>query len=231
MATPDIRSAYDLLRRAMQQQGQQQGTKSGSPTTAVPQDLYNGSNSRGGLLGRMLALQAGQGQRQPIAENAWQVPSEPKDPDFRQLMRVPSISDREAPTPIQNFYGSSPAAVQLAQFIDLFAKPPMWFPERLTPLEDLPPGSANGARAGQNFPRDLGRPETPEDYPPCTYCGEETGPGNYHRDHNIPKKQGGDGSMENLNPSCQHCNLQKGDRNPAEWYDWIKGMKAKEMKT
>jgi hypothetical protein len=47
------------------------------------------------------------------------------------------------------------ASVQLAQALPpiFFARPPMLIPRQLTPLEDLPPGSAGGPNAGKPFPR------------------------------------------------------------------------------
>jgi RHS repeat-associated protein len=84
------------------------------------------------------------------------------------------------------------------------------FPRQLTPLENLPKGTANGPKSGKDFPRNLGKPRAGEDHPPCTYCGQPTGPGKFHRDHIIPRSRGGDGSQENLAPSCPSCNLEKG---------------------
>jgi hypothetical protein len=71
--------------------------------------------------------------------------------------------------------------------ISLFAKPPIYIPRNLTPLEQLPRGSANGPRAGKDFLRNEGKPKTAEEYPKCTYCGEQTAPGRFHRDHIIPR--------------------------------------------
>jgi HNH endonuclease len=207
-----------LLRAAMQQQSVQPGADYGAASNGANSD----GSSQGGLLARLAALQAERSQSRSFARNGGQEPSDPPDPDFRQLARVPSVSDREGPAPIPNYGSRSPSAVQPAQFLDIFARPPIWFPEELTPLDQLPRGSANGERAGMDFPRNMAKPKTPEEYPPCTYCRKQTGPDDYHRDHNIPKSRGGDGSRENLNPACKHCNLQKRDRTAEEWYDWIK---------
>jgi hypothetical protein len=106
--------------------------------------------------------------------------------------------------------------------LSFFARPPVYVPRQLTPLEDLPSGSANGPRAGMDFLRNEGKPKTPEEYPPCTYCGEKTGPGNFHRDHIIPRARGGDGSDTNRAPACPSCNLGKGARTPEEWYNAMK---------
>jgi hypothetical protein len=91
MATPNVRGAYELLRRAMQQQSlQQQGADFGSTPNAAPED---GSDSyggpQGGLLGRWIALQAEQSRQQPFAGNNEPSSSEALDPNFRQLSRAP----------------------------------------------------------------------------------------------------------------------------------------------
>jgi HNH endonuclease len=127
-----------------------------------------------------------------------------------------SIS-RAAPSQLAHEY------VQQAQWFAplIFARPPVVLPRQLAPLEELPPGTANGPRAGMNFPRNFGRPSSPEEYPTCTYCREPTGPGNFHRDHIIPRSRGGDGSEQNYAPSCPGCNQSKGPRTPAEWYEWF----------
>ncbi|MBV8411857.1 MAG: HNH endonuclease [Alphaproteobacteria bacterium] len=87
-------------------------------------------------------------------------------------------------------------------------------------MEELPPGSAGGPGAGQRFPRNL--PDYPEGTP-CVYCGtpttKEPEPGQLHREHIIPRSQGGNNSIENRAPSCRTCNLEKGPRTPSEWYD------------
>jgi hypothetical protein len=93
----------------------------------------------------------------------------------------------------------------------------------LTPLEQLPEGSANGPRAGEPFTQGL-----KDSYPegtPCTYCGQPTtkegpGPDQFQLDHIIPRSQGGDGTPPNATPSCRTCNLEKGPRTPKQWYDW-----------
>jgi HNH endonuclease len=117
--------------------------------------------------------------------------------------------------------------VHLAQLfalppVSIFARPPVYIPRELTPLEDLPQGSAGGPRAGMDFLRNEGKPKTPEEYPRCTYCGEKTGPGNFHRDHIIPRSRGGNGSEDNRAPACARCNLSKGAKTPEEWYTWMK---------
>ncbi len=96
-------------------------------------------------------------------------------------------------------------------------------PRGLTPLEELPAGSAGGPGAGKAFPRSL-NDQQPDDVP-CTYCGEptsrEAGPDQLNGDHVIPRSQGGNNSPENYVPSCRSCNLEKGPRTPEQWYNWI----------
>jgi hypothetical protein len=129
----------------------------------------------------------------------------------------------EAPVQIPAADVASPSALlQPAQFVPFFARPPIWIPRQLTPLNELPPGSANGSRSGMPFPRNMGKPQTPDEYPRCTYCSDETSRGNFHRDHVIPRSRSGDGSERNWAPSCRNCNLGKGDKTPEEWYNWLK---------
>jgi RHS repeat-associated protein len=118
--------------------------------------------------------------------------------------------------------------IQLAQAfppVQLFARPPIVTGPRggpLTPLERLPPGSADGPGAGKAFPRSLN--DEPEGTP-CIYCVEPTtrepGPNRYHGEHVIPKSRGGNNLPENHAPSCQTCNLSKGPRTPEEWYEYL----------
>ena len=44
----------------------------------------------------------------------------------------------------------------------------------------------------------------------CAYCG--TDEGEMHIDHIIPRKAGGDHSLDNLQVLCKSCNLRKGAR-------------------
>jgi len=79
-----------VLRRFMQQ-SQQQGADFGlSPNGAPEYSPETAFNPQGGLLGRLLSLHAEQSRYQPISENGGQAPSLPRDPNFRQLVRVPS---------------------------------------------------------------------------------------------------------------------------------------------
>ena len=47
----------------------------------------------------------------------------------------------------------------------------------------------------------------------CAYCG--TDDGEMHIDHIIPRKAGGDHSLENLQVLCKSCNLRKSARSEA----------------
>ena len=119
------------------------------------------------------------------------------------------------------------APINLAQVFALppvtfFARPPVYIPRQLTPLEKLPSGSAGGPNAGKPFPRWMNR-QQPDDVP-CTYCGRPTkrtpgpDPERHHGDHVIPRSQGGNSDPPNHTPACQACNLGKGDRTPEQWY-------------
>jgi hypothetical protein len=116
---------------------------------------------------------------------------------------------------------------QVAQEL-MFAAPPdeiIPTPEGMTPLEELPAGSAGGKGAGKPFPRSLN--DKPEGTP-CQYCGtpttREPGPDRYNGDHNIPRSQGGNRSPENHIDSCRDCNLGKGPRTPGQWYRDLLGL-------
>jgi hypothetical protein len=139
-------------------------------------------------------------------------PSAPTDPiTVRPENSKPP--DEDAPTKLAQMFALPP--------VTLFARPPIYIPRQLTPLENLPKGSANGPRAGMDFLRNEGKPKSPDEYPPCTYCGEKTSPGNFHRDHIIPRSRGGDGAESNRVPACADCNIHKGARTPEEWYLWM----------
>jgi hypothetical protein len=120
---------------------------------------------------------------------------------------------------------SEHSSVQLAQAFPptIFARPPVITPEGLAPLEELPAGSSGGAGAGKPFPRSFS--DQQPDSVPCIYCSRPTtrtpGPDQFHKDHVIPRSQGGNNGFENFAPSCRTCNLQKGPKTPEEWYNWI----------
>ncbi|MDY0743340.1 RHS repeat-associated core domain-containing protein [Paucibacter sp. R3-3] len=124
-----------------------------------------------------------------------------------------------------------------------FARPPiapvppeLLKPGRMTPLEELPEGSAGGPGEGKYFPKSL-RKNTPEGEP-CGYCGTPTTktPGQdntLNLDHVVPRAgpraspvppEGaagapkGNNSPENKIPSCRDCNLDKSNRTPRQWY-------------
>jgi hypothetical protein len=82
-----------MLRRAMMLQSQQQGGNFGStPDGAREYNPETSFSPQGGLLGRLLSLQAEQSRYQPFVEDSGQ----PRDPNFRQLSQVPDV----APSPI-----------------------------------------------------------------------------------------------------------------------------------
>ena len=92
MATPNSLSAYDLLRRAIEQQrALQQGEEWNSPSQ-VPGQSPDDDQAPQGLLGRLRALLEEQSQYQPVAGTDGSAPAQPLDPNFRQLSRTPSAS-------------------------------------------------------------------------------------------------------------------------------------------
>ena len=54
----------------------------------------------------------------------------------------------------------------------------------------------------------------------CFWCGEPLGR-SYHVDHYIPLSKGGSNGPENLNVACPTCNLQKRDKLPGEFMEWL----------
>lgn len=81
-----------MMQRYLQQKSQQQqGVDFGRTPNGAPDYSSETSFSPqgGGLLGRLLSLQAEQGQYQPIPGNGGSALSRPLDPNFRQLSRVP----------------------------------------------------------------------------------------------------------------------------------------------
>lgn len=98
MTSINLRDAYELLQRAMQQHSMlQQGTDFGSTPNAVPENNSGGYGSpQGGLLGRLLALQAEQSPYQPSAARNEQAPFASPDPNFRQLSRAPAFNRTQA---------------------------------------------------------------------------------------------------------------------------------------
>jgi 5-methylcytosine-specific restriction endonuclease McrA len=162
----------------------------------------------------------------PLADDStWSAPNRwrpPPETDTRHYGR-PDSSEPDA----FNNTTTAPtggASVQLAQFLPpaaLFARPPLIDPRLLTPLEELPQGSAGGPSAGKLFPRRLNE-QQPEGVP-CIYCRTPTtkkpGPEQYNGDHNIPRSRGGNNQPTNRVPACRTCNRQKSDRTPSEWYE------------
>jgi hypothetical protein len=166
-------------------------------------------------------------------------PTQPQSPNFP--LTPPGLEQRNAslsatttrighadwPISGQQRPRSAQDNTQFAQVLPpsiLFARPPLIYPRSLTPLEELPPGSAGGPNAGRAFPRSLLKRQ-PENVP-CTYCRQPTtrdpGPDKLNGDHIIPKSQGGNSDPTNLTPACQTCNLKKGGRTPAEWYEQMR---------
>src|SRR2546423_1082297 len=75
------------LQTIVQQGGVPSAVDFGSPANAAPEYSPETSFSpQGGLLGRLIALQAQQSRYQPVAMNS----GREQDPNFRQLVRVPN---------------------------------------------------------------------------------------------------------------------------------------------
>jgi hypothetical protein len=196
---------------------------------SAPPDPLSAAGSRG-LLGVLANLQLATSNAQADASYPLgSPPFLPPDPIGHQA-GSPSYATAGS-TDIAPATGSRPqpeeAPAQLAQALPpiFFARPPVLIPRQLAPLEELPPGSVGGPGAGKPFPR------SPTDQQsegvPCTYCGrpttKEPGPDKLHRDHIVPRIQGGNNTPENVAPACRTCNLEKGPRTPQQWYDWLGG--------
>jgi len=108
MAGPSSLSAYDLLRRAIEQQcAQQPGADWNSPGLA-PEQNPDGDQAPQGLLGRLRALLAEQSQYQPVVGVDESASARLSDPNFRQLSRAPTASQPQAAR-FEPFLESAPA--------------------------------------------------------------------------------------------------------------------------
>ena len=76
-----------MLQRTMPEQSLQQQSGRYTPQPSASPVESSGTPS-GGLLGRLLALQAAQQQPRPFGRDRGQMPSTPVDPNFRQLARI-----------------------------------------------------------------------------------------------------------------------------------------------
>ncbi len=151
----DIRGAYELLRRAIEQQNQQQQEAVCASTPSGASGSVSGSydGTQGGLLGRLRALDEAGTQQQPTAEIAT-----PRDSNFRRLTRVPTISRsepmserRDSPSslPYSNGTGSTP-------FDPLSASRQSEGPfDPRTPAPTLPDWWDTAAKLLQVFPRGM----------------------------------------------------------------------------
>jgi len=154
MAAPNILGAYELLRRAMQQQSlQPQGTGSGSPSNGTPgYDPDGYGDPQSGLVGRLAALQAEQSRYQPLSGNDGAAPPVSRDPNFRQLSREPVANRPQvaSDTPTRSADQRSPAyssadgstsfdspsaAAQRAGLFGAYSNRPAWMvaPPMMTP--------------------------------------------------------------------------------------------------
>ena len=62
----------------------------------------------------------------------------------------------------------------------------------------------------------------------CAYCGELIDFNDFHIDHIHPRKMGGANDLENYNPACVKCNLEKANRTVEEYRFYLdKTMKHK----
>ena len=107
MGGPNFRDAYEFdpeaygsegaggllgrLQAIVRQGGAPPAVDFGSTPSGTPEYGPETSFSpQGGLLGRMLSLQAQQSRYQPVAANSGREPFASQDPNFRQLVRLPN---------------------------------------------------------------------------------------------------------------------------------------------
>jgi len=96
MAVPNSLSAYDFLRRAIEQQCPQQQDDDWNSSSLVPEQNPDGDQAPQDLLSRLRALLAEQSQYQPVASVGESASARLSDPDFRQLSRAPTASQPQA---------------------------------------------------------------------------------------------------------------------------------------
>jgi RHS repeat-associated protein len=88
-------------------------------------------------------------------------------------------------------------------------------------------GDAGGPKVGSQAGPGAGKRATPaqrqealgENQGRCVFCGDPA----READHAVPKSRGGDtttGPSGNLQPTCQHCNRQKGAKTSQEYVEW-----------
>lgn len=162
-----------MLRRTMQQRSlEPRGVNFGPTPGAAPEyNLNSYSSLQGGLLGRLQALQAEQNRYRSVAESNGQTPSEPADPNFRQISR--GSSSASLPTPgypvpqastlqTQAQYEADQAqqardvaAVRLSRGVKNLARVESPPPDPVDMLKSAGVGLANGSINAIGFPADL----------------------------------------------------------------------------
>jgi hypothetical protein len=125
MATPNVRGAYELLRRAMQQHDlQQQGSDFGSTPNGAPEDGSESYGSpQGGLLGRLLALQAERSGQQPFAESNGQPPTDWQSSDYGDTPKTRITVRPQSAIGPSDLPGDEPEPANAPFGVDLAAQP------------------------------------------------------------------------------------------------------------
>jgi len=80
------------------------------------------------------------------------------------------------------------------------------------------PGSKDGPGSGKRATPSQRNAALKENNGKCVFCGKKA----KEVDHSIPKSKNGDTTTQNLQPTCQHCNRQKGPKTSDEYQDWKK---------
>jgi RHS repeat-associated protein len=80
------------------------------------------------------------------------------------------------------------------------------------------PGSKDGPGSGKRATPSQRDAALKENGGKCVFCGKKA----TEVDHSIPKSKNGDTTTENLQPTCQHCNRQKGAKTSTEYEKWKK---------
>jgi RHS repeat-associated protein len=80
-------------------------------------------------------------------------------------------------------------------------------------------GSTDGPGSGKRATPSQRKQTLKENNGKCVFCGKKA----TQADHAIPKSRGGDTTSNNLQPTCQSCNQQKGTKTTQEYLQWKNG--------
>jgi hypothetical protein len=122
------------------------------------------------------------------------------------LITAEEVSVTVTPAPASPWLVAGVALVALAFFTALAAEEPPRRSRRASRPRNTEP--LDGATRLRVYYRDGGV---------CTYCGVTVGPGEYHVDHSVSRRNGGTNHLNNLRTACAPCNLSKGGLNARQF--------------